>query len=91
MTRTSATPLKAYQVAAAVGLIESDKTYPQTREYIKEIIADGTPIGSCSKGFFLIQTAKEMQAYLNSLMKRQIALSKRITNLYDACKGKGIV
>jgi len=84
-------PIKAATLAKVVGLKETDTTCPTTRDHITGLIADGLPVAAGNSGFFLINAAGEMQTYLNSLMKRQIALSQRILNVHNACKKAGIV
>ena len=81
-------PVKVREISLALGLSESDPSCPATRKKIWEAIKEGNPIGCNGKGYFIIRSDKEMQSYLNSLMRRQIALSERITDVYRAYYGK---
>ena len=72
-----------------VNIDEQSDSAPVTRGYVRELIEDGHPIGSDKNGYRLLQTAKEVQVYLNSLLKRQIALSTRIQNVYEGAKLEG--
>ena len=64
-------------------------TAPRTRKLIRELVAEGNPIGSCQDGYFLIKSEKELQVYLNKLMSRSVALSSRILDTYNAFKKGG--
>ena len=83
--------VKAETLAQTAYINETNDTSPATRGLIRELIDEGHIIGSTSKGYHLIDTAKEMQVYLNSLLKRQMGISKRIQAVYDAAQKKGII
>lgn len=83
--------MKVNRLARWADVTETSDTCPTTRGLIRELIDEGHIIGSNSNGYFLIDTAKEMQVYLNSLLKRQMGISKRIQAVYDAAQRKGII
>jgi len=83
--------MTAQEIADRVGIIEMHSTCVRTRGMIRELIKDGYPIGSNAMGYRLMTTAKEVQVYLNSLLKRQIALSTRIQNVYEGAKLEGLI
>lgn len=57
-------------------------TNPHVRKAIKEIIKDSQiPIGSCAKGYFLIETENERLEVIDNLVKRQAGISTRIKAL----------
>ena len=59
--------------------------HPSTvRKYVVELVREGYPIASDSKGYWIMQSKKEMQEYLNKLQKVQVALSERIADAYHA-------
>ena len=89
--KNSAFPLTAAELADEAGIAEVSDTSPTTRGYIRSLIDDGYPIGSTSQGYSLMFSGKEVQEYLNSLLKRQIALSNRIQKVYDAARKEGIL
>jgi chromosome segregation and condensation protein ScpB len=91
LLKTSANPLTAAELATLAGVAEVSDTSPTTRGYIRSLIDDGYPIGSTRQGYELMFTGKEVQEYLNSLLKRQIAISNRIQKVYDAAKREGIM
>jgi hypothetical protein len=78
--RTS--PITAKRLSVQAGIDETDDTCPKTRKLIRDLIRDGHCIGSDRTGYKLMQTGQEVQEYLNSLLQRQIALSKRIADVY---------
>jgi len=84
---TYSNPAKVQEIADALDIKETDKTCPQTRRIIRKALERGLSIGAKHDGYFLIQTEKELQRYLNSLMKRQIALSERIRDTYYSFYG----
>lgn len=91
LTVLGGTTVKAEYLAIGAGIIETDKTYPKTRALIRELIDEGYCIGSKSTGYYLMQTGKEIQIYLNSLLQRQIAISNRIAAVYHAGKDAGLI
>jgi hypothetical protein len=84
-------PITAETLAHDNGIDETSDTCPVTRGLIKDMIADGTLIGSTSKGYKLMNTGKEVQQCLNSLLKRTIGINKRIQSIYDAAQAHGIL
>ena len=89
--KNSANPMTAEAIASVAGIAEVSDTSPTTRGYIRSLIDDGYPIGSTSQGYSLMLSGKEVQEYLNSLLKRQIALSARIQKVYNAARNDGII
>lgn len=84
-------PLTAYEISCDLGLYEYNSC-PQTRKLIKQATETyDVPIGSCRRGYFIINTAQEMQRYCNDLLERQVGLSDRIESTYECCKRAGIV
>jgi len=81
---TENNPMPVKEIAAFLVMQEKSDSKPQTRKLIAMAIDKGHPIGSNNKGYFMLRTEKEMQKYLNNLMQRQIALSKRILGVYNA-------
>lgn len=84
-------PITAKSIAAGSFIVETDDTCPKTREVIRELIHDGYCIGSSGQGYLLLTTGKEVQEYLNSLMSRQIGISKRIQAVYNSAKSSGLL
>ena len=81
----------AKELSVKAGVHESNGTCPQTRLLIKELIDDGKLIGSNIDGYKLMTSGKEVQVYLNSLLKRQMGMSRRIQAVYDAAQKMGIL
>jgi hypothetical protein len=81
----------ATELSDAAGLQESDSTAPKARKIILELIEDGFVIGSTAKGYKMLTSGKEIQQYLNALLKRQIGISNRIQAVYDAAQAKGLL
>lgn len=79
------------EIANWTRMHESDDSQPRHRALIRDLIGEGYLIGSTGNGYKLMTTAKEVQVYMNSLMKRQIGVSARILSVYNAAKGKGLV
>jgi hypothetical protein len=84
-------PRTAGEIADQVGIAESNDSCPSTRKLIRDLIETGHPIGSTAGGYRLLQTGKEVQRYLNSLLKRQIGISHRIEAVYEAAKREGLI
>lgn len=83
--------MKAARLARCSDIKETFDTCPATRGLIKELIDEGHLIGSNSAGYFLMDNAKQVQQVLNSLLKRQMGISRRIQSIYDAAQKKGIL
>lgn len=81
----------AKELAKIGGLIESNDTNPKTRSIIKSLIKGGDVIGSNSNGYKMLTNGKEVQLYLNSLLKRQIGISQRIQDVYNSATGRGLL
>lgn len=80
----SKNPVPVKEIAAFLLMEEKTPSCPQTRELIRQAIKQGHPIGSNTRGYFIIRNEKEMQKYLNSLMSRQVALAGRTLDVYNA-------
>jgi len=81
----------ATQLSDAAGLQEQDSTAPKARKIILDLINEGNVIGSTAKGYKLLTDGKEIQQYLNALLKRQMGISRRIQAVYDAAQGRGLL
>lgn len=80
-------PITVRNIAGIVGINDSESC-PRTRKLILSAMKNNNvAIGSNRKGYFLLRSEKEMQEYLNELMQRQIAISKRIEITYYAFHG----
>jgi chromosome segregation and condensation protein ScpB len=88
VTSMSEAPVKVRRLARIMNIKESSGSCPTTRKLIREAIKAGHAIGSNNSGYFMIETEKEMQRYLNSLMRRQIKMSQRIDDVYHAFYGR---
>jgi hypothetical protein len=78
-------PMPVRDIAEIIGINESEPSCSRTRGLILKAINDiSAPIGSNRNGYYLINTKHEMQRYLNDLLNRQIAISKRIEAVYKA-------
>lgn len=81
---TQAEPMPVKRITEILG-IKDTAGCPRTRKLILQAMKElNVPIGSTNLGYYLIRSEKEMQEYLNKLMKLQIALSKRIEITYYA-------
>ena len=84
---TQASPITVNDITAIVGITDSGSC-PRTRKLILSAMKNNNvAIGSNRKGYFILRSEKEMQEYLNELMSRQIAISKRIEITYYAFHG----
>ena len=83
--------IKARELSIGAGFVETDDSYPKARKAIRELIDEGHCIGSRYDGYFLMQSGKEVQGYLNSLLQRQIAISHRIAAVYHSGKELGLL
>lgn len=85
-------PIKVRDIAGMAGIVEMDRSFPATRALILDLIERfDVCIGSTSKGYQMLQTGKDVQEYLNSLLARQLGISKRIQAVYNAAKKGGII
>ena len=84
-------PCKAEYLANHSGQCETDDTFPKTRKVVRELIDEGHCIGSNHHGYYIMQSGKEVQSYLNSLLRRQIAISNRIAAVYASGKENGLL
>ena len=53
----------------------------QLRCMIRELRSAGTPIGSCSDGFFLIRSDSELKEYCDRQERRALGTLKRISRI----------
>jgi hypothetical protein len=83
---TEKNPVTALVLSRYAGFWEAGSA-PQTRKIIRTLIAEGVPIGSNHKGYFILRTAEQVQVYLNALLKRQTKLAERISDTYHAFMG----
>ena len=83
--------VKVKRIAWVADVAETCDTCPATRGLIKELIHEGHLIGSTNDGYMLMSTAKEVQVYLNSLLKRQMGISRRIQAVHDAAQRMGVL
>lgn len=83
--------LTAGDLADQIGIPESADSCPNTRGIIRDLIDDGYPIGSNARGYKLLTSGKDVQAYLNNLLQRQMAISRRIQAIYDGAKLGGLL
>lgn len=84
---TQASPITVNEISGIVG-INDNGSCPRTRKLILSAMKNNNvAIGSNHKGYFLLRVEKDMQEYLNELMSRQIAISKRIEITYYAFHG----
>lgn len=81
---TNEEPMPVRDIAELLN-INDCKTCRRTRKLIHSAMKKhGVPVGSCTKGYFIIRSNHEMQRYLNSLLKRQIGITERIDTVYHA-------
>jgi hypothetical protein len=83
--------LTAGEISRFALVNEVSDTCPTTRDIIRDLIDDGELIGSSAKGYSIMTDGKEVQQCLNSLLRRQMGISRRIQSIYDAAKLKGIL
>lgn len=72
---------KLSDVIADYFLISDRKTQAPLRSVIKEAIEAGHVIGSCPKGYYIIETIEELDEYIGSLESRIAGIQKRIDEL----------
>lgn len=76
------------QHAATVSKLASELDYPMDvtgkpiRSAVRELIkVDGIPVGSCPKGFYIIDSEKEKEQAIANLVSRVVNISLRIAAL----------
>ena len=70
------------QIADALRLRDVGVTGLPVRKAIKELIQeDHIPIGSCTRGYYIIQTEKERHQTIDNLIARQNGIRARIRAL----------
>jgi len=84
---TQREPIPVRNITSIIGITDGESC-PRTRKLILSAMKNNNvAIGSNRGGYFLLRSEKEMQEYLNELMSRQIAISKRIEITYYAFHG----
>lgn len=81
---------RSSKIREAAGLPAS-LTEEIVREVIRELILDGLAIGSCAKGYFVIQTQKELKEVVDGLRARQQGIETRIQLISHAFGLNGVV
>jgi hypothetical protein len=67
------------KIVEMIGEEQTGLTNPVARIAIKEIILDeDLPIGSCSNGYYIIQTKEELNEYISNLHSRICGIKQRI-------------
>ena len=84
---TQGSPITVNDIAAIVGITDNGSCPREDEVNVAAKRNNNVAIGSNRKGYFLLRSEKEMQEYLNGLMSRQIAISKRIEITYYAFHG----
>jgi hypothetical protein len=84
-------PMTAFCIAMRCGIYENSESCTTTRALIRDLTGDGYSIGSSSRGYKMLTTGKEVQSYLNHLLKRQMGISQRIAAVYGAAKLEGVL
>ena len=70
------------QIADALRLRDIGVTGLPVRKAVKELIQeDHIPIGSCTRGYYIIQTEKERHQTIDNLIARQNGIRSRIRAL----------
>lgn len=82
-------PMKVRHLAGYIGIDENDNSCPRTRSLILEVMEKHMgAYGSDTRGYFPLKSMKQVQKYLNGLMKRQVKISDRIRTVWDAYLAK---
>ena len=58
--------------------LPASQTEEIVREMIRELLEDGVPIGSCAKGYFVIETLEELTEVVEGLRSRIQGIETRI-------------
>ena len=74
----------AVQLSFEVGFAPTHETAPMIRKVIRDLISEGTPIGSDHLGFYTITEREEYEDVLEGLQSRCDALQGRITDVTKA-------
>jgi hypothetical protein len=61
--------------------IEDDSTNRRTRAIFVAANERGVPVVANGKGVFIAETVEELEAFIENLEKRQLALATRVTTL----------
>ena len=66
-----------------LGGLDYDSTNRTVRRYIEELLYEGMPIGSCSKGYYVITSKDELDTYINNLSARIKGIQDRQISLIE--------
>lgn len=81
----SANAITSAKIAQIIGNYYEDSTHQGTRESIRECLESSCiPIGSNTKGYFLISNDDEYRAYLDNLECRIMGIKKRARLVKEA-------
>jgi len=73
------------EIAEDLAMTDTDPTKYKIRQIIRRLIIEHEkPIGSCSNGYFLIESRQELDAYLDDLRQRKRGIEKRIRAIRSA-------
>lgn len=61
------------------------------REVIRELLEEGVPIGSCVKGYFIIESMEELRKVIDGLRARQQGIETRIQLISAAYGLEGVM
>ena len=71
--------------------LPASETEEIVREMIRELLEEGVAVGSCSRGYFIIQSMKELGDVLKGLRARQEGIETRIRLISHAFGCNGVV
>jgi hypothetical protein len=77
----------ATELAGFMEIKPSHQTVPAIRKIVRELIEEGSPIGSDSQGFFTITKRDQLEDVLEGLQSRCDAIQSRITAITKAYNG----
>jgi hypothetical protein len=74
----------AREISRGIGRYETHESAPAVRKVIRELIAEGAPIGSDVNGYYMITEREEFEDVLESLQSRCDAIQSRIVDITGA-------
>lgn len=75
------------ELASAVGIDDSEGN-PDTRAAVRRLISErGIPVGSCSNGYYIMESPAELEENLSGIRSRIAGMEDRMQIMVDAFEG----
>lgn len=73
----------AHELRRRIGT-KRGRTEERVRKLVRQLLAEGIAVASCSRGYFICATSAEVAEYIDSLLGRIAGIESRIADMKEA-------